>query len=361
MKKNRVFVIAAIVLAIIAVLLILSQSGTTFKRAHSDFAIDDTSNVTKIFMADKNNNTLKLTRIEPGKWMVDDKYAGQKSTINMLLTTMLELEVKEPVALSARNNVIKQLAVSSVKVEIYQWKYRIDLFGRIRLFPHEKLTKVYYVGGATQSNRGSFMLMENSSEPFVCYLPGLRGFVSPRYMPIGKYWRDYTVFRKNFREIASVKLEFPAQPEQSYIVKNDHERRLNLVSLADNTDIPDFDTLKVMNFLTSFSKIDFEALVNDMDKKMKDSILSSQPFAVLILTDTNGVSATVRAYHKPTDPGGLDDQGKPVLYDLDRLYALVNNGQDFTLAQFLVFDKILRPKSYFLKERKLANPVKKHH
>src|ERR1039457_4386758 len=153
MKKNRYYIISAMVLALIAITLILSRSGTTFHKSNSAFAIDDTSNVTKIFMADKNNNTLKLTRTEPGKWIVDDKFPGQRATINMLLTTMLDLEVKEPVAMSARNTIIKQLAVNSVKVEIYQWKYRINLFDKIRLFPHEKLTKVYYVGGATQSNR----------------------------------------------------------------------------------------------------------------------------------------------------------------------------------------------------------------
>jgi hypothetical protein len=355
MKKNKNFIIAVIVLALITVVLILSQSRTTFKRALSDFAIDDTSNVTKIFMADKNNNTLKLTRMEPGKWIVDDRYPGQKSTINMLLTTMLELEVKEPVAMTARNNIIKQLAVTSVKVEIYQWKYRVNIFGKIKLFPCEQLTKVYYVGGATPSNRGTYMLMENSSDPFVTYLPGLRGFVSPRYMPIEKYWRDYNIFRKSFHEIASVKVEFPSNPELSYIVKNNHDKGLSLISLTDNTKVNNYDTLRVMNFLTAFSKIDFEALLNDLDKHIKDSILSSTPFHILTLTDTNGVSTTIKTYHKASSPGELDEKGRSVPYDLDRLYALVNNGQDFTLIQFLVFDKILRPKTYFLKGSKISD------
>ncbi len=360
MKKNRYFIIAAIVLALIAVALILSQSRTTFKRTLSDFAIDDTSNVTKIFMADKNNNTLKLTRIKPGKWVVDDKYPGQKSTINMLLTTMLELEVKEPVALTARNTIIKQLAVNSVKVEIYQWKFRINIFGKIKLFPREQLTKVYYIGGATQSNRGTYMLMENSSEPFVTYLPGLRGFVSPRYMPIEKYWRDYNIFRKSFHEIASVKVEFPSNPELSYLVKNNHDKELSFISLIDNLGIPNYDTLRVMNFLTSFLKIDFEALINDMDKHRKDSILSSPPFHILTLLDTNGVSTTIKTYHKAAYPDAVDEKGRSIPYDLDRLYALVNNGQDFTLIQFLVFDKILRPKTYFLKEKKSNNHKFEH-
>jgi hypothetical protein len=352
MKKNRYFIISAVVLAFIAVVLILSQSRTTFKKNLSDFAIDDTSNVTKIFMADKNNNTLKLTRIKPDNWMVNDKYPGQRSTINMLLTTMLDLEVKEPVALTARNTIIKQLAVNSVKVEIYQWKYRINLFGKIRLFPREKLTKVYYVGGATQSNRGTFMLMENASEPFVTYLPGLRGFVSPRYMPIEKYWRDYTIFNKNIHEIGSVQIEFPSNPELSYIVKKYHDRNLTLSSLINNRKIDNFDTLKVMNLLTSFARINFEAIVNDMDKHKKDSILSSVPFHIITLTDSSGSRIVVKTFHREQDHGEIDAKGTPYPYDLDRMYALVNDGHDFVLVQFLIFDPLIKPITYFFKDKK---------
>lgn len=349
MKKNRYFIIVVIFLTIVALVLILTNSTTTFKRSLSDFAVNDTSNITTIFMSDKNNNTLKITRTLPGvNWVINDKYPGQKFNIDMLMETMLNLQVKEPVPLAARNNIIKELSINSVKVEIYQWVYRIDFIG-IRLFPHEKLTKVYYVGGATQNNLGTFMLMQNSSEPYVIYLPGLRGFVSSRYMPIEKYWRDYTVFKKNLHEIASVKVEFPAIPEQSFIVTNNHDRSLELVSLIDKKRIYNFDTLNLMNFLSAFRNINFEALLNDMDKHKKDSILSSPPFTIITLTDTNGIVNTITTFHKQSAFGETDYKGKPVPYDLDRAYALVNDGKDFTLIQFYVFDRILKPVKYFVK------------
>lgn len=349
MKKNRYFIIVVIFLTIVALVLILTNSTTTFKRSLSDFAVNDTSNITTIFMSDKNNNTLKITRTLPGvNWVINDKYPGQKFNIDMLMETMLNLQVKEPVPLAARNNIIKELSINSVKVEIYQWVYRIDFIG-IRLFPHEKLTKVYYVGGATQNNLGTFMLMQNSSEPYVIYLPGLRGFVSSRYMPIEKYWRDYTVFKKNLHEIASVKVEFPAIPEQSFIVTNNHDRSLELVSLIDKKRIYNFDTLNLMNFLSAFRNINFEALLNDMDKHKKDSILSSPPFTIITLTDTNGIVNTITTFHKQSAFGETDYNGKPIPYDLDRAYALVNDGKDFTLIQFYVFDRILKPVKYFVK------------
>jgi hypothetical protein len=349
MKKNRYIIIAVIVLTFIAFIFILTNSTNTFKRSQSDFAVKDTSNITTIFMSDKNNNTLKISRQLPGyTWIINDKYAGHKFNISMLLETMLNLQVRTPVPIAAHNNIIKELSVNSVKVEIYQWVYRIDVFG-IRLFPHEKLTKVYYVGGATQSNRGTYMLMQDSPEPFITYLPGLRGFVSPRYMPIEKYWRDCSVFKKNIDEITSVRVEFPSIPGQSFLVAKDRDRSIEVISLADNKRITNYDTLKLMNFLSAFRNLNFEAILNDIDQHIKDSVLSSSPFALITLTDVSGTSKTIKTYHKKSGSDETDINGKPIPYDLDRAYALVNDGKDFVLIQFYVFDRVLKPIKYFKK------------
>jgi hypothetical protein len=353
MKKNRKFIITVVILAVIATVLVLTNSKTTFKRALSDFAVDDTSSVTKIFMSDKVNNNLTLTRVQPGKWLVNDKYPGSKANIELLLGTMGGLEVKETVPKAALNYVIKDLATISVKVEIYQWVYRIEIFDWVRLFPHEKLAKVYYVGGPIQSNRGSYMIMEHSSVPFVVYLPGLRGFVTPIYSPIEKYWRDYSIFKKPVEQIESVRIEYPSDPENSFEIKNDANLNLRLFSLNDHQQIPVFDTLKVMNFMTSFRNINFEALLNDMDKHSKDSILASVPYCIISVTDTGHTTRTIKTFRKGPAPGESDNLGNPAPYDLDRLYALVNDGKDFTFIQYFVFDKILRTKSYFLKQQEV--------
>jgi len=353
MKKNRKFIIAVIVLGVIAIALVLTNSKSTFKRELSDFAVDDTSNVTKIFMSDKNNNNLTLTRVQPGKWLVSNKYPGSKANIELLLGTMLGLQVKETVPKAALEYVIKDLAAISVKVEIYQWKYRINLFDVVRLFPHEKLTKVYYVGGPIQSNRGSYMIMEHSSVPFVVYLPGLRGFVTPIYSPIEKYWRDYSIFKKSIQQIESVRMEFPSDPENSFEIKKDANMNMQFISLDDNQPVPLFDTLKVMNFLASFRNINFEALLNDLEPRRKDSILAMTPYCIISLTDISRSTQSIKIYRKGAFPGEMDDFRTPAPYDLDRLYALVNDGKDFTLIQYFVFDKILRPKSFFLKQQEL--------
>lgn len=357
MKKNKYILIIVLALAVITLFLFLTHSKTTFKRALSDFAVDDTATITRIFMADKNNNTVKLIRLEPGRWMVNDKYPAQNQSINLLLKTMLDLEVKQPVAASAHNNIIKELAVSSVKVEIYQLKFRINFFGWMKCFPYEKLSKVYYVGGAIPSNLGSYMIMEHSTVPYVTFLPGFRGFVSPRYTPLEKNWRDYSVFKIGIPGIHSVRVEFPSDPDNAYEIKKEGEKQFSMKSLTGNDPVVNFDTLKVLNFLSGFRDLNFEALLNDMDPLIKDSVLKSPPFLIITLTDTSGQSRRMKAFHKANHGGHVDYEGKPLPYDPDRLYALVNDDQDFVLIQFFVFDKVLRPKFFFLTpEKKKGHP-----
>ncbi|MCD4746625.1 MAG: hypothetical protein K8R58_10025, partial [Bacteroidales bacterium] len=167
MKKNKLIIIITIILAVIAVILIYSHSKGTFKSELKNFAINDTTNITKIYMVDKKNQSVLLERINAGEWKLNNNYKVRKSGINMLLKTMLNIIPKAPVPKSAHNKTVALLASSSIKVEIYQMVYRIDLFNTIKLFPREKLTKTYYVGNVTQDNIGTFMLMENSSVPFV--------------------------------------------------------------------------------------------------------------------------------------------------------------------------------------------------
>ncbi|MBN1199459.1 MAG: DUF4340 domain-containing protein [Bacteroidales bacterium] len=349
MKKNRIFLLIILFLAILAALLFLSQSDKTFRGSQSDFSVKDTASVTKIFMSDKNNNMVTLSRDPKSRWMVDDNYLASTFNLDMLLQTLHNLAVKEPVPLAAHNNVIRELAVNAVKVEIYQEVYRIDLFNTIRLFLHEKLTKVFYVGGATQSNRGSYMLMENSSTPFVIYMPGFRGFVSPRFTPMVNAWRDYTIFKKELPDIVSVQVEIPIKENESYVITNNPDHTVSLYSYPDMEPISVFDTLAALNFLTGFRNLNFEAILSDLDAAKKDSILTSTPFTIITLTDTAGIRKTIKTFFKE-GYGDVDLNGHEIRYDLDRFYALVNDGEDFVLAQYFAFDRVLRPRSFFMKD-----------
>ena len=54
-----------------------------------------------------------------------------------------------------------------------------------------------------------------------------------------------------------------------------------------------------------------------------------------------------KTFYKSNSEGAFDPEGNVYPYDIDRLYGLVNEDRDFVILQYYVFDKVLRPLSYF--------------
>ncbi|MCF8304130.1 MAG: DUF4340 domain-containing protein [Bacteroidales bacterium] len=352
MKKSTIVITAiAVLLGILAIYLVSSRSDTTISKKHSDFAIEDTATVTKIYITDKDNNEITLDRGETGSWKVNGKYNVRTDAMELMLNTIHKIKVQRPVPKAAHNTIVKLLAARSKKVEIYKNAHRVSLSDNLKFFPYEKLAKTYYVGQATQTNTGTYMLLEGSETPFITYIPSFRGFLSTRFTTDVADWRDPAIFRKEMDEIKSLNLRFNENPDESFKVEQVKQGEFKLYDLTKNRKIRYYDTLRMYDLMTSFKNISFESVLNDKMKQEKyDSILSSKPFHKITLTDMNGEQQTVKTYHRPAPAGETDHKGNPVKYDRDRMYALINDGQDFVLIQFYVFDKILHPLSYYAGE-----------
>ena len=199
MKKNTILIIIFLALAISAVYLYNEFGGKTTMKRLVDFAVEDTASVDMIFMVDMDKNQVVLER-KNNAWLVNNKYIARQGSIDKLLETMKNLEVKEFIPQSRMNTTIRVLSSHSTKVEIYQ---------------KGELNKTYYVGGATQNQSGTYMLLENSSQPCVVTIPGFLGYLSTRYFIEESLWRDPTVFNSNEKDIASVKMEFLSDKTKS--------------------------------------------------------------------------------------------------------------------------------------------------
>jgi len=347
-KRTTYFITA--VLAAISCVFIYTSSKSTLKSSAKNFAIDDTSSVTKIFLSDKQNQSVTLEKQTSGVWLLNNTFNAKTELVSTLLKTMMQLEVKEPVSKAAHNNVVKRLASSGIKVEIYQRKYFIDFWG-IKLFSHEKCTKTYYVGDATQNMMGTYMAIEDS-DPYIVFIPGFDGFLFTRYSTKVDDWRDHTVFNLRLAQIKSITLEFPLNPELSYTVYNSGDRTFELTALQNQTKIADFDTMKVLELMSSFENVRYESSLNNLPQTRKDSVLKTVPYHILTITDKEGKSKSIQTYHMKANQGEVDEvTNEPVPYNRDRMYALINNKQDFVMIQFYVFDNLIKPLPYYLKRK----------
>ncbi|MBK9291222.1 MAG: DUF4340 domain-containing protein [Bacteroidetes bacterium] len=348
MKKNRLALYLTIGLALTALVLVLTRSGSsTVDYKDADFAVLDTASVTRIFIADLDTNQVLLERTARG-WTLNKDYKASQWKVDELLNTMLKLRVRGPVSQSSHNNVISRMAGIALKVEVYQKKPLINLFDKIKLFPREVRTKTYYVGDNPRDNIGTFMLKEGARTAYIMYMTGFKGFVMSRYSAFEDDWRDHTVFSHKLNDIRSVELIFNEEPWQSFRIERTDGLNFKIIRLADDKVMPEYDTLRLLNYLTSFGDLRFEAVLNNtMPRQKIDSVLNSPFLHRLTLVDMQGDTTRMTTFNKKKFAEHLDIEEKLVPMDLDRAYALVNRERDFVLIQYFVFDKVLRPALYF--------------
>ena len=300
MKKNNrtaliiVGVVAAVILGVWAANSIYHSNN---RKKECYFMVRDTASVTKVYMADRKNQETLLERQDQG-WTLNGTYKAHPKQVEYLLTTLYKIRNKMPVSKASHDNIVKQLATQSTKVEVYQQVPRVNLFDKLKLFYHEDRTKVFYVGDATMDNSGTFMLREGSDQAYIVHIPGFRGYISTRFTANPDDWRDHTIFHETLANIQSVTIEFGGEPMRSFRIDNTGKHQYQLTRLGDDQVLP-YDTLKVINLLASFNDIRFEALINNLvPEQRRDSVLNSQFLHRITLVNKQGKEVSMKTFKK---------------------------------------------------------------
>ncbi len=327
MKKPFLYFSIVLVLAALAFYLYRhNQKSATFSS--KAFAIEDTASITKVFLADKKGNKVTLTRQKAGQWMVNNKFAIRNDAINMLLKTIKLVEIKNAVAKTAHNNIVKDMAARAVKMEIYT-------------NDAEEPELVYYIGGPNQTTSGSFMLMQGTETPYVCHIPGFEGYLSTRFMVKEKEWRNTEIFNfTTISEIKSVSVQYPKRPASSFELTVNSTNSFTVRSLQTGKEIPNLDTSAVKDYLIGWKFVNFEAFEN-VPKAEKDSLLALGCEYIFTMKKSDSSSKTISAFLKRPSTFAPQYNNRPAMQDLDRMYGQLPGETDWVIIQFFVFDKLM--------------------
>jgi hypothetical protein len=340
MKKNGIALLLVLLLGGIAFWLVRKNGNTTVPKDLRDFALADTASITRIFIADKANHTVTLKKNKPGDWTVNDKWRARNDGVFNLLFVIKNLAIKSMVGVQAQENVIRNLASGAIKIEIYKG---------------DKLIKMYYVGGATPDDEGTYMLLAdpdtklNSARPFVMFIEGQTRYLTPVYATNENDWRDRTAFSYYPPDIRSVRLDFVQNGGHSFELQQPSPNHFAVLDLASNAPLSNLDTLNARQYLSYFQGMGFEAYLNDMSVERKDSILTSTPLYVMTIKDKDNKTCELKFFGMEPHRLEMDAQGKPEKYDLDRMYTLINK-HEFVITQYYVFGKLITDIEYFRKK-----------
>lgn len=311
-------------------------SGSTVDKDKSDFKIEDTASVTKIFIADKNNHSITLERTKTG-WVTTHKYPARADAITLLLYTMKMLDVKSPVSKNAKPGVINYMVGHAVKVQVYKG---------------DDLIKQYYVGHENAENDATYMILtnldngENYEDPFLMCIPGFQGYLSSRYFINEDEWRERVIINYTPPQLKALKLEFAEHPDSSFVIKLNSTTSFELQKL-NGTPIP-FDEAKMKQYLAYFQNISYEKLLTNATSKLIDSVLNAAPFIKMSITDVKNNTRQFNFVRRYSTPELNVKYNTHYIYDPDRLFIVYGPQKDVALVQYYVFGKIIQTYGYFL-------------
>ncbi len=351
-KKNLIIIAAVVVIGLLA--LIIANRGSRTATFEQDFHVEDIESVTKVFLADKQNNQVLLERVMDSTgdttWTVDGLYPASQPMIDLLLETLHEMRIRQQVNKNAVPQAVKQLSARAIKVEVYQRRWFINWFdGKFRLFPHERLTVTYFVGHETQDMMACYMFRKGDKVPYIIHIPGFRGYLTPRFVADPMAWRSHEIVHWDIRSLQSVELEIPASLEESFMVRRQGDDFVMELTQGHRV-VNGFDTARVAQMLSSFANLNFDEFASRVPNSYMDTSFSAAPRTILRITNTDGVTREVKTYLKyanPEDSLAMPEEGMYEMFDVNRLYAIIDN-RDSVLIQYFVFDNILQPASFFM-------------
>ncbi len=333
MKKFIPYILILVALAGAAIWFVMHQSKGTISEQEGDFAIKDKKEVAKVTLTDTENKKLELTQ-QGGVWFVNGKYPAREELVQQLLDALTRVTSLCPVPTAAHDNVIREMMGHHIKTDVFNAR--------------GELIKSYWVGGPTVDGQNTYMLLEidgkTATRPHMTYVPGIKGYLTPRYSTDEENWRTKVLFNYKEDEIKTLSIEYSDDPKSSFAIN-----RVSADSFALQPADPKFqikDSYKqgyIHQYLTFFSNVSIESFDNDYPHK--DSLLKTIPFATITITETDNSVNKVRLFRMPVSKRSkaqFDQKGNDMLYDVDHFYASIHEEKDFAIVQYYVFGKLLR-------------------
>jgi hypothetical protein len=201
------------------------------------------------------------------------------------------------------------------------------------------LMKAYKVGGVPADERGTYMLMDGSKQPFVVHIPSWDGALRTRYALNLADWRDRHFMNLSADEIASVKVEYPQQQSQSFLLeRSGGSFQISPVNPALRDYPKNYEQGTGDAFLKSLTEAACEGFENEYP--FRDSILNLVPFCHMLITKKNDEVVEVKVWPKGVPV--YTQNSSPV----HRLFIQRTPG-DFVLAQYEVIKGIFRGYDFF--------------
>ena len=270
-----------------------------------DFSVNNIEEIDHIEITNKTPKTVFLTKNNE-RWELKNGFPVSTEAINYLLETIRDMQIKRPVAVNEKENILKRMSVQRTKVSI---------------FSNDKNIKTIYVGGNTQDQLGTYMILDNSNEPYVISIPGFNGYLSSRFSCEENTWKEKVIFNINKDDIENIKINYRDTINSFQIHSKD--------SVSDQ-------------YFSNFKKVSCEKFLKNTQDFNIEEIKKREPIFHINIKLKNGKELKLKGFEKKSS---LKGRTKNKNYDTERFYGLFKD--ELVLIQYQQFKNILKKKSDF--------------
>lgn len=330
MNRNLKILLLLFALLLFGYWLLEKKPWTKNNSTADSFAVKDTGAITRIFLANKKGARITLDRQSNNQWLVNNSFVADDIKVNLLLSTLHDMQIKMPVPPSMHNTAIGILASNSVKTEIYTG---------------EELIKTIYVGSETPDKTGTFMIQEGETEASIIHIPGFVGFLTPRFFLAPIKWRSKLLFNLEPSAIQSVNIEYPQNPEASFTFMQPYYSQSKSLLNKDGAAMP-ADTQRVKLWIHSFKDLYVEGYYEDstFTPAERDSLYQLTPYLQMHVKEVNGKEHHIVLYNKPVGKDTKDRyeaDGTARNIDPEKFYARINEIPQIASVQEYALRRIL--------------------
>jgi len=298
-----------------------SKSKPNASVKNSVFKVSDISSIHRIDIKSKRIEDMSIRR-DKSTWSLQRGHKVRDNALANVIEVLENIEIKYIPQKSAINNITQEISEIGIEVNLYDEK--------------NNLIRAFVVGGSTADERGTYMILANSDQPYIMHLPGLEGSVRGRFLHSYDNWRDRTILREDPASIRELELNYHRQSSESFKLL---DKSITQLATGKQVDA----SIKSDAYLLGFEELVAEAYENANSNK--DSIRTLLPFVTISIKDDSDIEKWLKLYPIENFVGenlvGLDDTKRINRYFVDTSWG------DFALVQQRLVGKLLRGYSYF--------------
>lgn len=321
----RWIVAIILVIAVAGLIFLFRQKSTPDLAASYHYAIKDVTRVAKIKIDYRLIDPDILLERKNGFWQLNGVYRAREDAMVNLLKALERLELQFIPRPAGKTTMLLDLATTGTKVEIFA--------------ENGELLKSYFIGGSTPDERGTFMIMAGTYDPAVVSMAGFEGTIRPIFIMSEIDWRDRIVFREDPDHIQELVVEYPGQPEASFILRRmQHE----LAAYPFKDDVKSLGLKPkpgaIESYLMNYKSVGAEAILSIPN--LQEQLLREDPFVRISVRRSDASSFNVQLFPIKKDPEGS------VRQQIARYHLMDDQGAVY-LVQHRVFEKLFLGRDFF--------------